>query len=173
MIKIDLRSLKVTNHTSRNRPLHIPFYVLKKKEKVSPSDYQVYKLCTNPKDKKSVVFSLMVGIYKVGTPEEWLQFIDVISQVIKGQCITDLDVAYTLVKGLLCGDTLHVFQNEEVVQKERDSPAFTKYLAAVTEHIFPTKAYKVQKKSDGYQVFMGGNYGYSGGQNSTTVETGF
>eukprot|EP00957_Ditylum_brightwellii_P137749 10501302-Ditylum_brightwellii.AAC.1 len=31
---------------------------------LSPSDYQVYKLCANPKDKKSVMNLLTVGIYK-------------------------------------------------------------------------------------------------------------
>eukprot|EP00957_Ditylum_brightwellii_P153552 11686900-Ditylum_brightwellii.AAC.1 len=44
------------------------------------------------------------------------------------------------------GDTLQVFQNEETFQKERDGLAFTKCLGTVTEHVFPKKAYKIQKK---------------------------
>eukprot|EP00957_Ditylum_brightwellii_P115986 8848323-Ditylum_brightwellii.AAC.1 len=137
-MKINPRSLRL--------PLSILFYVLEKKEKLSPSNYQVYKLWTNPKDDKLAVYLLAVKYYKVGTPEEWLQFIDSISKVIKGQDIQDSEAVYTLVKSLLWRDTLQVFQNKETVQKERDGPAFTKCLGAVTEHIFPNEAYKIQKK---------------------------
>eukprot|EP00957_Ditylum_brightwellii_P183219 13955882-Ditylum_brightwellii.AAC.1 len=114
--------------------------------KLSPSDYQTYKLRTNPKDKKLVVYTLVVKYYVVGTPKEWLQFMESIAQVIKGQDIQDGDAAYSLVKSLLKEDALQVFQNEEESQDVKDSAAFTKCLAAVTEHIFPKKAYKIQKK---------------------------
>eukprot|EP00957_Ditylum_brightwellii_P151412 11530992-Ditylum_brightwellii.AAC.1 len=115
-------------------------------KKLSPSDYQTYKLRTNPKDKKSAVYNLVVKYYKVGTPEEWLQFMEAIAQVIKSQDIPDGNVAYSLVKSLLKGDALQVFQNEEASQEGKDGVAFTKCLAAVTNHIFPKKAYKTQKK---------------------------
>eukprot|EP00957_Ditylum_brightwellii_P114432 8724457-Ditylum_brightwellii.AAC.1 len=53
---------------------------LKFKKKLSPLNYQTYKLRTNPKDEKSVVYNLVVKYYEVGTPEEWLQFMDAIMQ---------------------------------------------------------------------------------------------
>eukprot|EP00957_Ditylum_brightwellii_P103578 7891820-Ditylum_brightwellii.AAC.1 len=71
---------------------------------------------------------------------------DFITQVIKGQDIQDRDAAYLLVKSLLSGDALQVFMNEEASQEVKDGLAFTKCLAAVTEHVFPKKAYKTQKK---------------------------
>eukprot|EP00957_Ditylum_brightwellii_P076222 5794077-Ditylum_brightwellii.AAC.1 len=71
---------------------------------------------------------------------------EAIAQVIKGHGIQDGDAAYLLVKSLLKGGALQVFQNEEASKEIKDSPAFTKCLAAVTEHIFPKKAYKMQKK---------------------------
>eukprot|EP00957_Ditylum_brightwellii_P160011 12180333-Ditylum_brightwellii.AAC.1 len=64
---------------------------------------------------------------------------DAITQVIKGQDIQDGDTMYLLVKSLLKGDALQVFKNKEVGQDVKDGPNFTKYLAAVTEHIFPKK----------------------------------
>eukprot|EP00957_Ditylum_brightwellii_P160058 12183975-Ditylum_brightwellii.AAC.2 len=70
---------------------------------------------------------------------------EVITQIIKDQDIQDGDAAYSLVKILLKGDTLQVFQNKEESQEIKDSTAFTKCLAAVTKHIFPKKAYKTQK----------------------------
>eukprot|EP00957_Ditylum_brightwellii_P155689 11852673-Ditylum_brightwellii.AAC.1 len=71
---------------------------------------------------------------------------DTITQVIKGQNIQDRDAAYSLVKSLPKGDALQVFKNKEASQDVKDSPAFTKCLAAVTEHVFPKKVYKTQKK---------------------------
>eukprot|EP00957_Ditylum_brightwellii_P102833 7836383-Ditylum_brightwellii.AAC.1 len=88
-MKINPRSLEFANCSVRNRPLPIPFYIPEKKEQPSTLYYQVYKLWTNPKDKKSAVYSLTVKYYKLGTLEEWLQFIDAISQVIKGQNIQE------------------------------------------------------------------------------------
>eukprot|EP00957_Ditylum_brightwellii_P188898 14379035-Ditylum_brightwellii.AAC.1 len=44
--------------------------------------------------------------------EEWLQFMHAIAQAIKGQDITDLNVACMLVESLLCGNTLQIFQNK-------------------------------------------------------------
>eukprot|EP00957_Ditylum_brightwellii_P199415 15200018-Ditylum_brightwellii.AAC.1 len=60
-----------------------------------------------------MVYSLVVKYYKVGIPEEWLQFMDAIAQVIKGQDIQDGDAAHSLVKSLLKEDTLQVFKNKE------------------------------------------------------------
>eukprot|EP00957_Ditylum_brightwellii_P061809 4690714-Ditylum_brightwellii.AAC.1 len=70
---------------------------------------------------------------------------EAITQVIKGQDIQDRDVTYSLVKSHLKGDALQVFKNKEASQEIKDSPAFTKYLAAVTKHMFPKKVYKTQK----------------------------
>eukprot|EP00957_Ditylum_brightwellii_P018777 1411440-Ditylum_brightwellii.AAC.1 len=95
-MKIDPKNLKFANRNIGNKPLPIPFYVPDKKKKLSPLDYQTYKLQTNPKDEKSVVYNLVVKYYKVETPEEWLQFMEAITQVIKGQGIQDRDVAYSL-----------------------------------------------------------------------------
>eukprot|EP00957_Ditylum_brightwellii_P199326 15193670-Ditylum_brightwellii.AAC.1 len=133
-MKIDNKSLKFANQNLRNKPPPIPFYVPDSDKKLSPLDYQTYKLRTHLKNKKSVVYNLVVKYYKVGTPEEWLQFMEVIVQVIKGQDIRDGDAAYSLLKTLLKEDAQQVFQNKEASQEVKDSLAFTKCLAAVTEH---------------------------------------
>eukprot|EP00957_Ditylum_brightwellii_P189189 14400700-Ditylum_brightwellii.AAC.1 len=71
----------------------------------------------------------MVMYYEVGTPEEWLQFIDAIAQSLPRE------------------DTLQVFQNKEESKETKDGLVFTTCLAAVTEHMFPKKAYKIQKNT--------------------------
>eukprot|EP00957_Ditylum_brightwellii_P129990 9914260-Ditylum_brightwellii.AAC.1 len=79
-MKINHKSLEFANQNVRNKPPPIPFYVSDNKKKLSPLDYQTYKLWINPKDKKSAVYNLVVKYYKVVTPEEWLQFMEAITQ---------------------------------------------------------------------------------------------
>eukprot|EP00957_Ditylum_brightwellii_P078140 5940875-Ditylum_brightwellii.AAC.1 len=119
-MKINHKSLKFATQNFENKPLPIPFYVPDNKKKLSPLDYQTYKLQTNSKGKKSTVYNLVVKYYEVGTLEEWLQFMDAIMQVIKGQDIQGGDAAYLLVKSLLKGDALQVFNNEEASQETKD-----------------------------------------------------
>ena len=91
-MKISEKSLEFANRNQGGKPPPIPFHV-KEAAKLSPSDYQTYRLRTNPSDEKSAVYNLPVQYYKVGSPEEWLQFVDAITQVIKGQDIQDRDAA--------------------------------------------------------------------------------
>eukprot|EP00957_Ditylum_brightwellii_P105974 8083685-Ditylum_brightwellii.AAC.1 len=79
-MKISKKSLKFANCNQGSRPLPIPFYMADDAKKLSPLDYQTYNLHTNPKDEKSAVYNLVVKYYEVGTPEEWLQFVDAITQ---------------------------------------------------------------------------------------------
>eukprot|EP00957_Ditylum_brightwellii_P092022 7005714-Ditylum_brightwellii.AAC.1 len=95
-MKIDNKSLEFANQNIGNKPSPIPFSVPDSEKKLSPLDYQTYKLRTNPKDKKLTVYSLVVKYYKVGTSEEWLQFMEAIVHVIKGQDIQDGDAVYLL-----------------------------------------------------------------------------
>eukprot|EP00957_Ditylum_brightwellii_P137908 10514059-Ditylum_brightwellii.AAC.1 len=80
MMKISEKSLEFANCNQGSKPLPILFYMKDDLKKLSPSDYQTYKLHTNPKDEKSAVYNLVVKYYEVGTPEEWLQFVEAIAQ---------------------------------------------------------------------------------------------
>eukprot|EP00957_Ditylum_brightwellii_P141398 10773543-Ditylum_brightwellii.AAC.1 len=79
-MKINTKILEFVNGSVRNKPPPIPLYVLDSDKKLSPSDYQTYKLRTIPKDKKSAVYNLVVKYYKVETPEKWLQLTEAIEQ---------------------------------------------------------------------------------------------
>eukprot|EP00957_Ditylum_brightwellii_P061758 4686586-Ditylum_brightwellii.AAC.1 len=79
-MKIDNKNLKFANQNLGNKPLPIPFYMLNSEKKLSPLDYQTYMLQTNLKDKKLAVYNLVVMYYKMGTPKEWLQFMEAIVQ---------------------------------------------------------------------------------------------
>eukprot|EP00957_Ditylum_brightwellii_P122947 9374568-Ditylum_brightwellii.AAC.1 len=105
-MKIDHKSLEFAKCNQGNKPPPISFYMPDNEKRLNLLDYQTYKLGTNPKDENSAVYNLVVKYYKVRTPEEWLQFMHAIAQVIKGQDIQDRDAAYLLVKSLLKGDAL-------------------------------------------------------------------
>eukprot|EP00957_Ditylum_brightwellii_P194929 14851148-Ditylum_brightwellii.AAC.1 len=75
-MKIDNKSLQFANQNIGNKPLLF------------------FSTCRT--DEKLVVYNLVVKYYKVGTPDEWLQFMEAITQVIKGQDIQDGDAAYSL-----------------------------------------------------------------------------
>eukprot|EP00957_Ditylum_brightwellii_P060457 4590802-Ditylum_brightwellii.AAC.1 len=79
-MKIGNKSLEFGNCIQGNKPPLILFYVPNDAKKLGLLDYQTYKLRTNPKDEKSAVYNLVVEFYEVGTPEEWLQFMDAIMQ---------------------------------------------------------------------------------------------
>eukprot|EP00957_Ditylum_brightwellii_P088905 6769811-Ditylum_brightwellii.AAC.1 len=48
-MKINNKSLKFANQNLGNKPLPIPFYMSDSEKKLSPLDYQTYKLRTNLK----------------------------------------------------------------------------------------------------------------------------
>eukprot|EP00957_Ditylum_brightwellii_P082881 6301276-Ditylum_brightwellii.AAC.1 len=79
-MKINEKSLEFANRNQGGKPPPILFYIKDSSKKLSPLDYQTYKLRTNSKDEKSAVYNLPVPYYEVGTPEEWLQFVDAITQ---------------------------------------------------------------------------------------------
>eukprot|EP00957_Ditylum_brightwellii_P126054 9609847-Ditylum_brightwellii.AAC.2 len=64
-MKINAKSLEFANGLVRNRPPPILFYMPDSEKKLSPLDYQTYKLWTNPKDKKLAIYSLTVKYYVV------------------------------------------------------------------------------------------------------------
>eukprot|EP00957_Ditylum_brightwellii_P198356 15115552-Ditylum_brightwellii.AAC.1 len=60
MMKISKKSLKFANRNQGSKPSPIQFYVKDNLKKLSPVDYQTYKLHTNPKDEKFAVYNLVV-----------------------------------------------------------------------------------------------------------------
>eukprot|EP00957_Ditylum_brightwellii_P001454 113475-Ditylum_brightwellii.AAC.1 len=68
-MKISKKSLEFANCNQGSKPPPILFYVADDAKKLTPSDYQTYKLCTSPKDEKSAVYNLVVKYYEVGTPK--------------------------------------------------------------------------------------------------------
>eukprot|EP00957_Ditylum_brightwellii_P114728 8748316-Ditylum_brightwellii.AAC.1 len=68
-----------------------------------------------------------------------------VKQVPKGQNVTYVDASYTLVWDLLRGNTLTAFNNKQATFDKQSLEYLEHCLNAVTVHVFPNKAYKLQK----------------------------
>eukprot|EP00957_Ditylum_brightwellii_P097577 7431481-Ditylum_brightwellii.AAC.1 len=68
-MKISKKSLKFAKRNQGIKPPPILLYSKDNSRKLSPLDYQNYKLRTNSKDEKSAVYNLVVPYYEVRTPE--------------------------------------------------------------------------------------------------------
>eukprot|EP00957_Ditylum_brightwellii_P036701 2779917-Ditylum_brightwellii.AAC.1 len=77
---------------------------------------RTYKLCLEPEEDNSPVYSLTVEV----------------EQVLKGQNVGDMSVPYTLVQDLLRGNSLTTFNNKQATFKEQLSDNFDHCLNAVT-----------------------------------------
>eukprot|EP00957_Ditylum_brightwellii_P079004 6008852-Ditylum_brightwellii.AAC.1 len=84
---------------------------------------RTYKLCTQPKEEKCPV-----------------------KQVLKGQKGMDRDALYILVQDLLRGNTLTAFNNKQATFDKQTPENLEHCLNTVTVHVFPSKAYKLQKR---------------------------
>eukprot|EP00957_Ditylum_brightwellii_P102102 7782598-Ditylum_brightwellii.AAC.1 len=56
-----------------------------------------------------------------------------------------MDAAYTLVQDLLRNNTLTAFNNDQAMFEEQTMGSLEQCLNAVIVHMFPNKAYKLQK----------------------------
>jgi hypothetical protein len=107
---------------------------------------RTYKLCTRPKEEKSPVYSLRIEVFKLGSPKEWLIFKMQMKQVLKGQNVTDVDALYTLIQDLLRGEALTMFNNKQATFNKQCLENLEHCLNAMMVHVFPNKAYKLQKR---------------------------
>ena len=108
--------------------------------------YHTYKLRTVPTDTASPVYELTVPFFSSGTAEEWIKFRRGVAAVLAGQNVTTGPASYALVKTLLKGDALTVFQTAEVTFGNQTLANFQSCLNEVTTHVFPEKAAQLQKR---------------------------
>eukprot|EP00957_Ditylum_brightwellii_P027275 2062592-Ditylum_brightwellii.AAC.1 len=105
-----------------------------------------YKLRTTPADATSPIYDLSVPFFNRETPEEWIKFRRGLSAVIKGQNDTQDPPSYMVMKTLLKGNMLKVFEQAEIAHGSQTVPHFNLCLDDMAEHVFPEKAGQIQKR---------------------------
>ena len=107
-------------------------------------EYQMYKLCSQPKSDKSPVYNICVPYFRNGTCKEYLKFIKNLEQVIYGQNITTTQGKFVVARRLLEGEALTTF-NAAIGTSETDA-AYKQGLQAVHDTVFTARAVLTQKR---------------------------
>ena len=92
------------------------------------------------------MYEIQVAHFESGTPEEWLKFMSNIDQVFTGQDVTTGPPQYSIVRSLLKGDTLTVFNTNAATLRSESVSNLKDCLTALTTHIFPVSALQIQKR---------------------------
>lgn len=121
-------------------------YEKEAKKTMEKGHYQAYKLRTLPADPDSPVYEIQVAHFESGTPEEWLKFMSNIDQVFAGQDVTTGPPQYSIVRSLLKGDALTVFNTNAATLRSETVSNLKDCLSALTTHIFPVSALQIQKR---------------------------
>ena len=83
-------------------------------ERPAPKDYSkgnyvTVKLRCVPTDNNSQTYELNIGLFRSGTPKQFLEFQRDLEKTLKGQNITTSPSMYAMARRLLSGDALAVF----------------------------------------------------------------
>ena len=122
-------------------PLEIPSE--KKKEK---GEFIKIDLKSNPSDADSKTYSFSIQLLYKATPEEILKFMDNFNMIINGQGITDAANKFGMMRNLLRGDALRVFDKEETSLGAQTDANFVAITNSLVEYFFPPNALITQKR---------------------------
>ena len=114
--------------------------------KLEKGEYQSYKLRNDPTNKNSPTYELSIPYFATGSPEEWLRFLKNLTKVFTGQNVTDGPGKYTVMKRLLEGEALSVFELAETECGTQTNNNFRACINDVTKHVFPARALQSQKR---------------------------
>ena len=110
-------------------------------------EYLTFKLRSDPKNDKSITYSVQLAPFNIGNPEEWLTFLKTLKIIFKGQNLTNGVDQFVMTRRLLDGQALSVFENEVTTESLGETTAdLDKALDAVTKDVFPTNALAQQKR---------------------------
>ncbi len=115
-------------------------------KELKKQEYLTMKLRSDPTDANSQTYDLTIQFFRTGTPEEWLLFQRDLNRVLIGQNITTGPQKFAMIRRLITGDTLAVFNNAAQEHGNETNATFLQCLQDVTTHIFPQRALAFQKR---------------------------
>jgi hypothetical protein len=100
-----------------------------------------------PGKKDSATYEVEVKLFSSGTPEEWLEFLDVWEKVKNGQQLTTDTAQATVFANMLQGEALRVFEVRKTqVTLDATTRNFDALVQEVTRYFFPEQALVDQKR---------------------------
>ena len=133
-------------HTALQLP---PIPLISEKDEVDTQDkasYLTVELRYTPADADSKVYKKNIRYFKNGTPKQYIEFRADVKKVIAGQAITTGPAQYAMVRTLLRGDALRVFNNRASVHDAETSANLVTSLNELGKHVFPVRALAKQKR---------------------------
>ncbi len=109
-------------------------------------EYAVLKCRTDPSNATSPMFDFHATIFKDGTPEEWLNFVNILKKGFAGQGIGDGPGKYEATRRLMAGSALKKKKKAATNMGNETSLHHEDVLAAVARYIFPAKSLQNQKR---------------------------
>jgi hypothetical protein len=109
-------------------------------------EYLTLKLRANPADAHSATREILVAYFKEGTPEQWLDFLTKVREVLEGQGLTTGPQKYTMMRTLLKGDALSFFNQKAIEVGNETVVNFEKMIKHMTYHIIPRRAVMYQQR---------------------------
>ena len=122
-------------------PLEIPTETKKEKGEFIKVD-----LKSNPNVADSKTYSFSIGLLYKATPEEILKFMDNFDMIVRGQDIKGPGNKYGMMRNLLRGDALRVFDQGARTFGEENAENFAKVTNKLIEYFFPSNALVTQKR---------------------------
>lgn len=108
--------------------------------------YVAVTLRSVPTDDNSQTYELNIGIFRSGSPEQFLEFRRDLLKAIAGQNITTGPSKFAMARRLLAGDALSVFNAAATAQQAETNATFVEALKELCQHVFPQRALRMQKR---------------------------
>ena len=99
-----------------------------------------------PGDTTSGKYVIKIPRFDSGTPEEWIIFVDLVQKSLVGQNVTTGPPIYDCMERVLKGDAKAEFLQQANLVGTRTVANFTTVMATMTVHVFPTYAYRDQRR---------------------------
>ena len=145
-MKIDLASLLANTGIKALviPPTHLAQPV---EEKLKLAETCKFKLWSNPADKDSLTYEVVVKQFKSGTPEEFIQMVIALDKIFKGQDITTGPEQYAMCKKVFQNEALTAFNNAAMAIGNETVNNLKLVFKKVAATVFPLKAYYMQKQA--------------------------
>jgi hypothetical protein len=109
-------------------------------------EYLTLTLWANPANAQSAMREILVAYFKEGTPEQWLNFLTKVREVLEGQGLTTGPQKYAMMSTLLKGDALSFFNQKAIEVGNETVVNFKKMIKHMTNHIIPHRAVMYQER---------------------------
>ena len=98
------------------------------------------------RDTTSDKYIIKILWFDSGTPEEWIIFVDLVQKSLVGQNVTTGPPMYKCMEMVLKGDAKAEFLQKAYLVDSQRVANFITVMATMTVHIFPTYAYRDQRR---------------------------